>query len=295
MLSMTDPRRVLPGQIQLITRRCSERRHFLRPDPEVVQIFRYVLAHACARYGIKLHAFVVMSNHYHLLVTDPFGRMPAFQQYLNSLIARAVNDVWNRSEAFWKTGSYNAVELLEDEIISAKMAYVLLNPVRAGLVAHAADWEGVTSARLDFGQKQVIQRPGFFSKKMPAKVTLELTAPPCAKPRELQAGVALRVEEAERDARQSLGEPLGMKEVLARCWSSSPSSKEQREQSRPQFAGHCLTRRKRAKLEYRQWVGAYREALGRFSDGDRDASFPVGTYRMCVQLHCPIASQIVSD
>jgi REP element-mobilizing transposase RayT len=50
----------------MITRRCSERRFFLRPDALVTQIFLYCLGTAAAMFGVQLHAFVAMSNHYHL-------------------------------------------------------------------------------------------------------------------------------------------------------------------------------------------------------------------------------------
>jgi REP element-mobilizing transposase RayT len=51
----------------------------------------YVLAVAARRFGVLVHAFCVLSNHLHLLVTDPDARLPAFMQYLDSLVARAVN------------------------------------------------------------------------------------------------------------------------------------------------------------------------------------------------------------
>src|SRR5690606_3282959 len=107
-MAMTRPRRVVPGVCYLITRRCSERRFFLRPDSKVAHIFEYLLAfvaktygievHAfvvmskvahifeyllafvAKTYGIEVHAFVVMSNHYHLVITDTQGRLPDFQR-----------------------------------------------------------------------------------------------------------------------------------------------------------------------------------------------------------------------
>ena len=80
--AMTAPRQVLPGKTWLVTRRCSERRRFLRPSAIVNEIFLFVLGVAARRYGLEVHAFCVMSNHYHQLVTDPAARLPAFVQYL---------------------------------------------------------------------------------------------------------------------------------------------------------------------------------------------------------------------
>jgi putative transposase len=62
---VTPPRRVLPGTIYLVTRRCSERRFFLKPSPLTSEIFLYVLAVAARRYGVLVHAFCVLSNHCH--------------------------------------------------------------------------------------------------------------------------------------------------------------------------------------------------------------------------------------
>src|SRR5574340_1339961 len=87
--AMTAPRQVLPGTIYLVTRRCSERRFFLKPSKLTNAIFLYVLAVAAERYRIAVHAFCVLSNHYHLLVTDPDARLPAFVQYLDALVARS--------------------------------------------------------------------------------------------------------------------------------------------------------------------------------------------------------------
>src|SRR5690606_41410128 len=76
---MTKPRCVLPGVVYLLTRRCSERRFFLLPDAVVTQVFEYLLGLLSKEYGIQIHAYVVMSNHYHLVVTDIKGRLPDFQ------------------------------------------------------------------------------------------------------------------------------------------------------------------------------------------------------------------------
>jgi putative transposase len=67
---MTAPRRVVPGAQYLLTRRCSERRFFLRPSRALNEILRYVLAVAAERYGVVLHALCVLSNHVHIVFTD---------------------------------------------------------------------------------------------------------------------------------------------------------------------------------------------------------------------------------
>ena len=98
---MTAPRQVLPGTTYLVTRRCTQRQLLLRPSPTIGAIFLYVLAVAARRFGIRVHAFCVLSNHYHLVVTDPGAQLPAFGQYLDSLVARATNASLGRWESFW--------------------------------------------------------------------------------------------------------------------------------------------------------------------------------------------------
>ena len=83
------PRRILPGTTYLITRRTVQRTFLLRPSRQLNQAFLYCLAYAAERYGIGVHAFCVMSNHMHLVVTDPRGTLPQFMQWLNLFPARS--------------------------------------------------------------------------------------------------------------------------------------------------------------------------------------------------------------
>ena len=156
---MTPPRRVLPGAVYLVTRRCSERRYFLKPSRLTNEIFLYVLAVAAQRYGVLVHAFCVLSNHCHLIVTDVDGRLPGFMQYLDSLVARAVNASLGRFEGFWATdGSYSAVEPLDPADVVAKTAYVLANPVAAGLVRRGAEWPGLWTSPDQLGSAKLTAR-----------------------------------------------------------------------------------------------------------------------------------------
>jgi putative transposase len=102
---MTAPRQVLPDTTYLITRRCAQRQFLLRPSPITNEVFLYVLAVAARRFQVCVHAFCVLSNHFHLVVTDPGARLPAFEQYLDSLVARALNASLGRWESFWAPSS----------------------------------------------------------------------------------------------------------------------------------------------------------------------------------------------
>ena len=71
---MSKPRQVLAGKTRLLTRRVIERRYFMVPTKAVNQLIEYLLALGCKRYGIKLVAVYVASNHYHIqgsMIHDP--------------------------------------------------------------------------------------------------------------------------------------------------------------------------------------------------------------------------------
>jgi REP element-mobilizing transposase RayT len=179
---MTAPRQVLAGTIYLVTRRCSERRFFLRPSALTNAIFLYVLAVAARRYNVLVHAFCVLSNHYHLLVTDADAQLPAFMQYLDSLVARATNASLGRWEGFWSSdASYSAVSHGSTDDIVRKAAYVLANPVAAGLVQHGREWPGLWTAPEQLGAATLTApRPKTFfraSGDMPESAELVLTIP----------------------------------------------------------------------------------------------------------------------
>jgi putative transposase len=289
-LSMTKPRCVLPAVTYLVTRRCSERRFFLRPDPEVTQVFEYVLGLLAPKFGIAVHAWMVMSNHYHLVLTDVDGRLPDFERELNSLVARAVNSIHGRWESFWDPESYSAVALLEVDDVVAKIGYALANPVEAGLVGRAGAWAGATSEGVRFGRGRWVARPRrFFSEAMPAQVELRLTLPASCSElggERLQARVREVVEGVEAEAAKR-GRPMGMARVLRQDWWASPTTVEARWGIKPTVAGRSKWARIEALRRAKGWLAAYKEALARFVGGARDVVFPVGTWEMRVRLGCP--------
>jgi REP element-mobilizing transposase RayT len=291
---MTAPRQVLPGTTWLVTRRCSERRRFLRPSAAVNEIFLFVLALAARRYGIAVHAFCVMSNHYHLLVTDPRARLPAFVQYLDALVARAVNASLGRWEGFWASGtSFSAVSNTSPVDVVRKAAYVLANPVAAGLVQRGHEWPGLRTAPEQLGAATLTARrpAGFFRPKgtTPESVELALVVPPgFASAGEYQEAVAKEVGSLEEEARRALaGEGrrfLGRKKVLAQDPLGSPPGAEPRRKLNPRIAAVDSVERIDAIARLKRFVREYREALAKLRAGVREVVFPAGTYRLHVEL-----------
>jgi REP element-mobilizing transposase RayT len=280
----------LPGTIAFVTRRCSERRFFLRPSRSTNEIFLYVLALAAQRYTVLVHAFCVLSNHVHLVVTDVEGRLPAFMQYLDSLVARAVNASLGRFEGFWASdGSYSAVEPLDPSDVLAKIAYVLANPVAAGLVKRGADWPGLWTAPEQIGTtKLTAHKPkGFFDPKgyLPETVELELTVPPgFASPDEFRSQLAAAVDALEEKHRQELASRgrrfLGAARVLVQSPFARPAPGEPRFGLKPRVAAHDKWRRVEALFRIKGFEKQYRDSRASWCSGIHDVVFPAGTYLM---------------
>ncbi len=252
------------------------------------EIFLYVLAVAARRHGVLVHAFCVLSNHVHLVVTDVEGRLPAFMRYLDSLVARAVNASLGRFEGFWASdGSYSAVEPLEPADVVAKIAYVLANPVAAGLVRRGAEWPGLWTAPDQIGGAKITaRRPKlFFDPKgyLPDAAELALTVPPgFASSKEFRALVsdALRALE-EKHQRDSAAEDLrflGAARVLAQNPFSSPRPGEPRFGLKPRISARDKWRRIEALQDLKSFLCDYRKAWLARRRGDPNVLFPAGTY-----------------
>jgi REP element-mobilizing transposase RayT len=291
---MTSPRQVLPGTTWLVTRRCSERRRFLRPSAIVNEIFLFVLAVAARRFGVEVHAFCVMSNHYHLLVTDRRALLPAFVQFLNGFVARAVNSSLGRWEGFWASRvTFSGVSNTTRKDVVRKGGYVLANPVAAGLVKHGREWPGLWTAPEQLGTAILTaRRPAkFFRAKggWPASVELALTVPPGFRSaQEFRDAAAEEARVLEDKARRKLASEgrkfLGRAKILTQDPLTAPAGTEPRRKLNPHLAAIDTVERIDAIARLKRFVREYRVALAKLREGIREVVFPAGTYRLRVEL-----------
>jgi putative transposase len=284
--AMTAPRQVLEGTTYLVTRRCTQRQFLLRPSKVTNAVFAYVLALASRRYGVDVHAYCVLSNHYHLVVTDPLARLPAFQQYLDGTVARAVNALLGHREDFWGPPSYTAVTLGSSQDIVEKAAYVLFNPVAAGLVSCGRKWPGLWSSPRTIGSEVQVPRPThYFSNSggQPQSIGFSLSAPPGFQSaqafREALENALAACQAASASAGKSF---LGVRRVLAQRPFARPRSREPLRTLRPRVAARDSQRRIELLVGLKLFLDAYREALSVWRDDRERALFPAGTYLMRV-------------
>lgn len=283
---MTAPRQVLPGTVYLVTRRCLHRQFLLRPGALVNQVFAYVLAVAARRYGLKVHAFCVLSNHYHLVVTDPHARLPVFQQFLDAFVARALNASLGRWETFWAPHSFSAVALGTPGDVIAKVAYTLANPVSAGLVQAGHLWPGLRSGPEAIGGAMQVSRPAhFFSPRssLPETIELELEVPGgFLSPEDFRDQLQSELARQEQAARRENSVFVGVDRVLRQSPFGRPQPGEPRRGLSPRVASRDRWKRIELLQRLKGFLSEYREALAAWRERRRGTMFPAGTYLMRV-------------
>jgi putative transposase len=275
----------------MVQRRVVHRRYFLKPTKRTAETFGYCLAHAAAKTGVLIHEFNVLSNHYHVVLTDPNAQLPKFEQILNSFVARSLNASYGRFGTFWERESFSAPELPEEADLIDKCVYVLANPCSAHLVERARDWPGLCSWPLEYGEKRVFSRPLPFGDDMPETLDLVLVRPPVRldlDPRELRAEIRRRCIEREQELakkRRTCGHPVvGLEVVMRQDIDASPLTRPARSGPRPTVSTRSIWARVAAIQRNKEWLQHYREALASYLAGIRDAVFPFGTYLMKVRF-----------
>jgi putative transposase len=276
----------------MITRRTLRRTHLLRPDPQLNNLFIYCLAVCAEHYGVAVHAAVVMSTHEHLVLTDTRGELPRFLQDLHRLLALGIKVLRKWEGAVWDHEKTSVVELRTPQAVLEKIAYVIANPVAAGLVRRAHQWTGLTTRPERLGcTSWTAPRPDtYFDKKnpsWPAVATLRLELPKldmtAHRVRTAVADEVAHAEDAARAVAMARGERAIGRERIARL---SPYERARSwEPLRGRNPTFAVGRGQReaffeALTLLRAFRKAHRAARELWRNGDRHLAFPMGTWLM---------------
>lgn len=133
------PRLYVPGLPQHVVQRGNDRRPTFVNDADR-HFYLATLGFAARRHGVQIHAYVLMTNHVHLLATpsDASG-LSKVMQSLGRIYVRYFNRAYARIGTLWES-RYRSAVVQTDGYLLACMRYIELNPLRAGLVAAPADW-----------------------------------------------------------------------------------------------------------------------------------------------------------
>jgi putative transposase len=129
----------LPGQPQHVIVRGNNRAEIFCCETDYY-FYLDKLQAACKKHDCQIHAYVMMTNHVHLLIT-PFtdGGLGKTMQMLGRYYVQYFNHCYRRSGTLWE-GRYKATLVDSESYLLTCMRYIELNPVRASMVKDPADY-----------------------------------------------------------------------------------------------------------------------------------------------------------
>lgn len=136
---MARPLRIeFPGAVYHVTSRGNERRPLFRTNHDRRQFLDF-LAQAAKRFGWSITAWVLMTNHFHLVIQTPQPNLSRGMQWLNGRYAGWFNRRYKRSGHLF-AGRFKAIIVDKETYFQEVLRYVVLNPVRAKMVRRPEDF-----------------------------------------------------------------------------------------------------------------------------------------------------------
>ena len=140
------PRFDLPGLPQHIIQRGNDRQACFADEADYLH-YRQELGEAALRHGCALHAYVLMTNHVHLLVTPhEAGAASRMMQAIGRRYVGSFNARYRRTGTLWE-GRFKAALVDSERYVLACYRYIELNPVRAAMTADPGDYRWSSHAR----------------------------------------------------------------------------------------------------------------------------------------------------
>ncbi len=126
------------GALYHITSRGDRREDIYRDNGDREQWLE-ILGQVCKRFNWIIHGYCLMSNHYHLLAETVDGNLSRGMRQLNGLYTQQFNRRYHESGHLFQ-GRYKAILVQKEAYLIELVRYVVLNPVRAGMVRRPEDW-----------------------------------------------------------------------------------------------------------------------------------------------------------
>jgi len=130
---------VVPGHPHHVIQRGSGRQPVFREAEDYLKFLEW-LREAARQCQVAIHAYVLMTNHFHLLASpaDASG-MSRMMQWVGRYYVPFFNQKYGRVGTLWQ-GRFKATVIDSEQYLMTCCRYIELNPVRAGMVAKAADY-----------------------------------------------------------------------------------------------------------------------------------------------------------
>ncbi|MCK9461160.1 MAG: transposase [Proteobacteria bacterium] len=126
------PRLDFPGAWHHVMHRGARRAPIFRDDGDCVR-FLGILEDCLHRFGIEVHAYALMPNHYHLLLRSVRGNLSRAMRHLNGVYTQASNRARRWDGPLFR-GRFHSQSLVSEAQLPYVLAYIHLNPLRANLV-----------------------------------------------------------------------------------------------------------------------------------------------------------------
>ena len=136
---MARPLRIeFPGALYHLTARGNARREIFLEDGDR-WMFLSILADLVKRGNWICHGFCLMDNHYHLLIETPDGNLSEGMRQLNGIYTQKFNRNHAKVGHVFQ-GRFKSIVVDKDAYLLELCRYIVLNPVRAGMVEHPKDY-----------------------------------------------------------------------------------------------------------------------------------------------------------
>lgn len=126
------------GALYHITSRGDGREAIVLSDDDRA-MWLQILGEVCERFNWVCHAWCLMTNHYHLLIETPEGNLSAGMRQLNGVYTQRFNRAHRRVGHVYQ-GRFKAILVEREGYLMELARYIVLNPVRAGIVEDAGQW-----------------------------------------------------------------------------------------------------------------------------------------------------------
>ena len=155
-------RTITPDQPLHITQRGVDRCPTFLEDEDYA-LYRLALEEASAATRCAVHAYTLMTNHVHLLVSPSDSTGPTrMMQSIGRFYVRHFNDKYRRTGTLWE-GRFRSAHIDSERYLFKCYRYIELNPVRAGLVGDPTmyEWSSCRANLLGIDDPIVVMHPRF--------------------------------------------------------------------------------------------------------------------------------------
>lgn len=295
---MSRPLQYLPSQYAPVevTIRTNVGMKLLKSSPDVDDIILGVLGRALALFDVRLHEFVVFSNHIQYIVGPRNAlELARFKCFLHGNIARKVGKVIGWRGKFWGRRG-RPINITDDAVLERRIRYIYEHGVKEGFVMSPIQWPGPASVKARLSGEPLVgtwfnqtaehqarrQGKNFAKYDYATKYEIKLSPAPCwehLNERDYRSKVCEVVSDIEAEANEAA---LDGKHFAGVEWLEAQDRFEIPKKVKGRVAPLCHASTnagyKSYKEKYLAFASAFYEAAAALRDGVLDVVFPAGSF-----------------